>query len=223
MGDVFNGFGSTPGSDSATPLAVLACPSDQLPSPPTCLQATGYYVGLTSYLGNYGSISYLTQGVDGIFPDQGAGIPPVSLLGITDGPSNTILFGERYNYDPNWTTWSNVFINGFWNPFYAVVSPWGSDAVVGGPYGMGSSPLNYMLILANPPQNTDFSAIVTRVYAYGSGHPGGANFVFCDGSVHFLSNAINNAALVSSDNGPVTLLQALSTRAGGEVVDGSQY
>ena len=58
---------------------------------------------------------------------------------------------------------------------------------------------------------------------YGSGHTQGANFVFCDGSVHFLSNAISNTTSVSSSNGPETLLQALSTRAGGEVVDASQY
>jgi len=49
------------------------------------------------------------------------------------------------------------------------------------------------------------------------------NFVFCDGSVHFIGNAINNAALIPSSDGPITLLQALSTRAGGEVVDASQY
>ncbi len=62
---------------------------------------------------------------------------------------------------------------------------------------------------------------------YGSGHPQGANFVFCDGSVHFLSNAINNAATVPGVNKSgtlvmVTLLQALSTRAGEEVVDAAQ-
>jgi prepilin-type processing-associated H-X9-DG protein len=49
---------------------------------------------------------------------------------------------------------------------------------------------------------------------YGSGHTQGANFVFCDGSVHFISNGINNTA---------GLLQALSTRASGEVIDGSAF
>jgi prepilin-type processing-associated H-X9-DG protein len=46
-----------------------------------------------------------------------------------------------------------------------------------------------------------------RLGAYGSGHGGGANVVFADGSVRFLRDSIS-----------LSTLQALSTRAGGEVI-----
>src|SRR5262249_39993541 len=95
-----------------------------------------------------------------------------------------------------------------------MMSPWTGLAFFT-PWGVGYYPLNSKL----PPAPADFNTAVAymnaRITTYGSGHTGGANFVFCDGSVQFLTNAACGTA--------GGLLSALSTRAGGEVIDSSKF
>src|SRR5262249_20979400 len=56
------------------------------------------------------------------------------------------------------------------------------------------------------------------LFGYGGNHTGGANFAFCDGSVHFLPNSVSTTMV-----GNITLLSALATRAGGEVIPEGGY
>jgi prepilin-type N-terminal cleavage/methylation domain-containing protein/prepilin-type processing-associated H-X9-DG protein len=133
------------------------------------------------------------------------------IADITDGTSSTLLIGER--------AWSNA--HGVWagaipggvirrgqqNPCQPVVAgAWYPAATL----VLAHSHLNNALI------DPDGSAGMDD---FGSRHSGGSNFVFADGSVHFLRS-------VSSDNpdGSYTpdglILQALGTRANGEVVHG---
>jgi prepilin-type processing-associated H-X9-DG protein len=126
----------------------------------------------------------------------------VHLLDITDGTSSTLLFGERYHRDPQFDLQHDVLWPG--TPPMAQFGRWAEVAYQGVVANVMLStpvPINYQM---SPGGN--FTAVENRICAFGSGHPGGANFAFADGSVRFLS-----------DSTPLATLQALSTRAGGEV------
>jgi prepilin-type processing-associated H-X9-DG protein/prepilin-type N-terminal cleavage/methylation domain-containing protein len=203
------------GGTSATTaqvIKVLLCPSDPLPDPVVYLTAknpqyawgNGFY-GISSYGGNGGTRSasganVVTITTDGIF----FGNSRVRIADVTDGTSNTFLLGERYHRDPEFdrigldTGDGPIVKVGLWAFFF-----------LGAPREVNLSspvPINYQV----PPSTAvgDPLTIVNRVSAYGSGHPGGANFAFADGSVRLLRDQID-----------LTTLQALSTRRGGEVVD----
>ncbi len=53
----------------------------------------------------------------------------------------------------------------------------------------------------------DYRAQLQYAWGFGSWHPGGANFLFCDGSVHFLFDSL-----------PLPLFQALGTINDGQNV-----
>jgi prepilin-type N-terminal cleavage/methylation domain-containing protein/prepilin-type processing-associated H-X9-DG protein len=209
-----------PTSPSATPLPILVCPSDAgIPSPPVVQWAgTNFYFGLTSYRGNTSGRSLLDPqwGKDGVLlPDRDIvpGTSPVTIAAITDGTSSTILFGEFSNFDPNWPAYASLF--GSTNiPFALMASAWTGEALTS-QYGVGYYPLNGKLPPAPSDPLTAGGYFQARISTYGSSHTGGANFVFCDGSVHFLTNAAAGT--------PGGLLSALSTRAGGEVIDASAF
>jgi prepilin-type processing-associated H-X9-DG protein/prepilin-type N-terminal cleavage/methylation domain-containing protein len=204
---------------TAQVLKVLLCPSDQLPDPvyfvgvspkyPQYAYASGFY-GLSSYGGNAGKRSYpgplrLTR--DGIFCQDSS----IRLADVTDGASNTFLFGERSHLDPEFDRLAFTLDDSFyplgktgkWPGLYASVGSL-TDHLLSTPV-----PINYRVPTGIPPEEFlgPTGAESNRLCAFGSIHPGGANFAFADGSVRFLS-----------DSTPVEILQALSTRAGGEVV-----
>jgi prepilin-type processing-associated H-X9-DG protein/prepilin-type N-terminal cleavage/methylation domain-containing protein len=210
---------------TAQVIPILLCPSDPLPDtvvrwvPSSSKQAwlNGFYA-MSSYGGNGGkrsANSVPTTGPstrDGIF-FNGSRIRIAA--DVTDSTSNTFLFGERYHRDPEYDriligstgpadpTIRPIAMLGFWG----IATPYAPNQD-----GQLSTPvrINYQV-----PRSTavgDVLAIYNRICAYGSGHPGGANFAFADGSVRFVSQSIW-----------MTTLQALSTRAGGEVISGDDY
>ncbi len=205
---------------SAHVIKLLICPADLLPKlvgqvpPPTAAPpwSWGFYA-VGSYGGNAGTRGfppgheppYPGMSRDGIFYIDSC----VREIDITDGSSNTLLLGERYHWDPQFDEqWPIVFPQG--GPIEEV----GRWAEVAGPMGaMGNVTLSTPVeINYEVPSGGDLTTLYNRGCAFGSGHTGGANFAFADGSVRFVSQSI-----------PLLALQALSTRAGGEVGAANDY
>jgi prepilin-type N-terminal cleavage/methylation domain-containing protein/prepilin-type processing-associated H-X9-DG protein len=187
---------------TAQVIKILLCPSDPVDNPVFYFQATGEYAWLAafyavgSYGGNGGKRSWPHDKVtrDGIFFRDSK----VRMADVTDGTSNTFLFGERFHRD---LEFDRIMGTGY------PLSGQGRWAAVGD--GALSQQLLSTPVLINYQVPSPYvpGALDNRLCAYGSGHPGGANFALVDGSVRFLSDQTN-----------LITLQALSTRAGGEAV-----
>jgi prepilin-type processing-associated H-X9-DG protein len=205
-----NQYGNTLGQNApgATKVKTFLCPSDVGPAQTTFV--TGgqtHYFGANSYGGNPGVYGFFTTSMDqtGIFYINSS----VSIPQITDGTSSTLMFGERNRVDP---AYDRIYGGGVGGSF-AQRSGWAwTNTLPGFDYLFGAAePINWAIppTLASDPGfiNEDL-----RFSTYGSGHVNGANFTFSDGSVRFLTNGTS-----------LLVLQQLSTRNGGEVVDASQY
>jgi prepilin-type N-terminal cleavage/methylation domain-containing protein/prepilin-type processing-associated H-X9-DG protein len=219
----------TAGLRAGTAVKTLICPSDIIPQNPGPFPSTGTpteWYGATSYKANGGSRPVFASSAtnDGMFMATGtaarraAGAPAgieVPLSAVLDGTSNTILFGERSHVDPNFDlfTTQSGFNSGStlagWTRWY----PAGGDAGLGNIMCGAFAPLNYRIPFApgQPGAPTSSGAWFVfqdqRFSSIGSQHSGGANVVFVDGSVRFLTNSI-----------PQTSLALLCMRADGQVV-----
>jgi prepilin-type N-terminal cleavage/methylation domain-containing protein/prepilin-type processing-associated H-X9-DG protein len=187
-----------PNSVGAQVVNIFLCPSDFMPQKVSTFVSGGttFYFGMNSYLANGGTRSWFVDTnllTDGMFYFNSA----VNMSGVVDGTSNTLMFGERNHFEPNWKNFQTL--GGWaWANFNAPQDYIGSSRV----------PINFSI----PAGNTDpppFTLQDPRVCAFGSRHTGGANFALADGSVRYIS------ATSTSD---LTVLQALTTRAGGEAV-----
>jgi prepilin-type N-terminal cleavage/methylation domain-containing protein/prepilin-type processing-associated H-X9-DG protein len=135
----------------------------------------------------------------------------IRLTDVTDGTSNTIMVGER--------AWSNA--NGIW-----------AGAVSGGVILSGArnpcpgSGANWYpaatLVLAHSHLNNALTDADGGLDDFSSNHPGGANFVFADGSVHFLPSIPGDNA-DGSYTADSLAFQALGTRANRDSIQGLDY
>jgi prepilin-type N-terminal cleavage/methylation domain-containing protein/prepilin-type processing-associated H-X9-DG protein len=204
----------------------------------------------TSYAGNAGTFTFgfsnlmsstiLAQFNGTIYNDSS-----VRIASVTDGTSNTFIFGEKskghlFILDPGYAVSDCSWNSGRWyDSLFSTLYP--MNLAVGNniAFGGGTSPGYYSPTVA------------------GSYHPGGANFSFCDGSVKFIKNSISSWSFSAGNgdsyqdampNGTVFTVvsatapasksgdylattaaaqlgvyQQLSTRAGGEVISSDSY
>jgi prepilin-type N-terminal cleavage/methylation domain-containing protein/prepilin-type processing-associated H-X9-DG protein len=217
---------------SLTALNVYLCPSDPGPSVvpvfedppdpanPGSFSATHIVDTLSrgNYVGMYGIGEICSQSGaldspnnNGAGPlGQHAGIfyrnSPTSVAAVTDGTSNTIMVGER-SHNLSYVTWVARSIDGWLGK---------TSLIEGGTDQFNPSPEECWTQIMGPAGLEDGNRTINNAEAhvedYWSRHPGGANMLFADGSVHFLKSTIN----------PVPW-RAMATRAFGEVVSADSY
>jgi len=163
-----------------TRLEVMLCPSSPMEPLREYLGGTGIMVSTANYMCcrgffRYSGSTHLTKQNNGLF----YGESHVCFAEVIDGLSNTIALGERtvlpiYANDPKrWPSWCG---------------PGGLTAAK----GIGSTVSSSVYDKMNHP---------TDMHLFSSNHPGGANFCFADGSVHYLSETIeSNSGGVSPKN-----------------------
>jgi prepilin-type N-terminal cleavage/methylation domain-containing protein/prepilin-type processing-associated H-X9-DG protein len=196
-----------------TLVQVYLCPSDLTPDAafpvPDGFGNTVCLAAPTSYAACIGGDESDTTGPtgQGVFYRNSQ----TPMTDISDGSSNTILIGER--------AWSNA--NGVW----AGAIPGGvimrgqanpCQPVVPGAWYPAATLVQAHAHLNNALLDPDGSAGMDD---FGSRHPGGSNFVFADGSVHFL-RSVPSDTMDGSYTPEGLNFQALGTRANSEVVTG---
>ena len=196
-------------------IPTFLCPSDRPNAPIGDIKSH-------SYAANYGNtVIWYTEGrahpSDSTLVHMGApfdwvrvgAVPEVgggrsqNFSAITDGLSNTLLFGEVI-------IGQGRDLRGF---------SWWGDASGFTTYMPPNSPLPDRIytdyycqnVKPNPPCDVSTSAEPTN-FASRSRHPGGVQVSFCDGSARFISETID-----------LKIWRALSTARGSEPISGSQY
>lgn len=201
----------------------MTCPSDptgpaiQTSAPSATYPTWGGWYGVSNYWMNSGTSNEANSGVtDGIY-NSGENTKR-SLTAITDGTSQTIFMGEKNLFDPNMLL------------FCKIGSPWYSSATdfarkqpgwysavwlgSGGQFVPATAgiQINFQITPAIAQAASTDNNVFTqywenRMHAYGSNHAGGANFLFCDGSVRFIRDSVT-----------LQTLQRLSTRGTGDII-----
>lgn len=189
-----NPFLNPPHTGLATIVPIYVCPSDGRAASVQWAPRSRFFTAFTDYLGVSGRDSSTLDGV--LF--QGSSI---RFADITDGTSNTLLVGER--------PVSRDFQYGWWYAGIGQKNTGSADVV------LGVREVNLLPVIPGSCGPGAYAFRSGRIddqcdmFHFWSLHPGGANFLFVDGAVHFLPYSAN------------PIMPALASRAGGEAASWS--
>ncbi|MCE9560781.1 MAG: DUF1559 domain-containing protein [Planctomycetes bacterium] len=186
-------FIESPNSRVQDAIRVLGCPAD-----PRGVNYTVPAYGFTWYVGVYSNPTTVNNGI--IVDDSNLKSAfKVNIESVTDGTSQTILLAERPPpADGQWGWWDSACCN------VDTVSPVRGERKVysSGVHGNCPDPAPYR------PGSVEDNCAFNSVWAF---HRAGGNFCMGDGSVRTITYAVGNQSV-----GGVSLLEALSSRSGGE-------
>ena len=185
-----------PNSRAQDAIRIIGCPFDP--------RGTDYRIptyGFTWYVGVYSNPASENNGI--IVDDSKSDAPlRIAPAGVLDGLSNTILLAERPPpADGKW---------GWWDPdccFEHVIAPIRGNRKIYS-NGLGA---NCPDVAIYRPGRVDDNCAFNAIWAL---HAPGGNFCMGDGSVRTITYQAGNQPL-----GSVTLLEALASKSGNEVVN----
>ncbi|MFT7632476.1 MAG: prepilin-type N-terminal cleavage/methylation domain-containing protein [Mariniblastus sp.] len=192
---------------------IFVCPSDarsgeKWTSGGTYSDGEPIAAAITSYLAVSGTDSFkLTGGQNGMIYANSA----VTFGKITDGSSNTVMVGERtpaINLLYGWQ-WAGAGDGGLGDGDVVL----GVHERIGTNFG-GSNTVGLPTDFYRPGSQDDPGNL--HRYHFWSSHPGGASWGMADGSVQFLTYAVDNPNNFSTGY-EESILGKLATRNGGEV------
>jgi prepilin-type processing-associated H-X9-DG protein len=194
---------------------------------PEVLSFGDCFVRYPAPIGGSAHFAAINHAINGIFRYS----IPTSIAMISDGTSHTLIYSEKAN--GAFSTRDSLIRTGAND---SACYNWWGDCVSGDTIFSTLYPIN---AFRKGPLVRDEDD-VSWVEGASSFHPGGANFAFADGSVHFLKESISSWPYAATTGRPIGVIdrsgvytlapgtqmgvyQMLSTCAGGEVISADQY